>query len=129
MEARGPLVSTDEAIYFLNVAVIAGTLLGLSFVTLAFFLSDLLKRYEETALPAFRVADPSESLLGVPLVSPESMTDLQLLDGDPLIVFMAFSVAVTWNLFLLPLVIGLTAAWGVLGWRYWRRRCCVGFLY
>jgi hypothetical protein len=32
-----------------------------------------------------------------------------LLDGDPLVVFIAFSIAVSWNLFLLPFTIGLTA--------------------
>ncbi|MGO9540974.1 MAG: hypothetical protein ACLPN2_10330, partial [Terriglobales bacterium] len=42
---------------------------------------------------------------------PESLTDFELLDGDPVVVFMAFSVAVSWSLFLLPLVIGLTEAW------------------
>ncbi len=101
-------LDADEVTYFLNIAVIAGTLLGLSFVALAFFLVDLLKRYEGTALPVFRDRD---ALKPSNLRPPHSLTDREILDGDPLVVFIAFSVAVTWNFFLLPLTIGLTAAW------------------
>ena len=35
-------------------------------------------------------------------------TDLGLLDGDPLVVFVAFSVAVSWMMHLIPLIISLT---------------------
>src|SRR5437899_1437503 len=105
-------MKSDEASYFLNVAVIGGTLLALSFVTLQFFLADLLKRYESTALPVFPSRDfetseqPSEHL-----DLPDSLKDQVLFDGDPLVIFMAFSVAVTWIQFVVPLTIGLTAAW------------------
>jgi hypothetical protein len=108
----GTPLTTDEASYFLNIAVIGGTLLGLTFVVLAFFLADLFKRYEDVSLPVFRARDASKPdcqphYLKLPL----SLTDEELMDGDPLVVFIAFSVAVTWNLFLLPMTIGLTAAW------------------
>jgi hypothetical protein len=38
------------------------------------------------------------------------LTDYELFDGDPLVLFVAFSVGVTWILFLLPLAMGLTTA-------------------
>src|ERR1700687_1401876 len=106
------VLTTDEVSYFLNIAVIAGTLLGLTFVVLAFFLVDLFKRYEDVSLPVFRArgADKPDGQLHY-LKLPISLTDQELMDGDPLVVFIAFSVAVTWNLFLLPLTIGLTVAW------------------
>jgi hypothetical protein len=112
MDTMRALVTPDEASYFLNIAVIGGTLLGLTFVALVFFLVDLLKRYDEISLPVFRARDAGKPD-GKPhyLKPPVSLTDQELLDGDPLVVFIAFSVAVTWNLFLLPLTIGLTAAW------------------
>ncbi len=112
METR-VVIQPDDAAFFLNVAVIGGALIGLSFVSLTFFLVDLLKRYKGTALPVFR--DREKNPLARPsskLKPPDSMTDRELLDGDPVVVFIAFSVAVTWNFFLLPLTIGLTAAWG-----------------
>ena len=65
------------------------------------------------ALPVFRSRD-----LGKPqllLREPDAMefaTDYEIFDGDPLVVFIAFSVSVTWNLFLFPLTLGLTIAWG-----------------
>ncbi len=105
-------MSSDETSYFLNIAVIGGTLLALSFVTLQFFLGELLKRFEATALPVFRsrdsdeVTEPCDSL-----TPPDSLKDVRLFDGDPLVIFMAFSVAVTWIQFLVPLTLGLTAAW------------------
>ena len=112
------MISSDEATYFLNIAVIGGTLLALSFVTLSFFLGDMLKRFEVTALPVFRSRDVAElgALHGI-LSLPESLTDKDLMDGDPLVVFMAFSVAVTWIFFLIPLAVGLTVAW--VGTKLW----------
>lgn len=108
----GSLVSPDEASFFLNIAVIGGTLLGLTFIALSFFLVDLPKRYEGVALPVFRHLDPSNAIEMSRKKHPyASLTDQELLDGDPLVVFIAYSVAVTWNLFLLPLAVGLTAAW------------------
>ena len=53
------------------------------------------------------VAMPAPHYLKLPI----SLTDEELMDGDPLFVFCAFSVAVTWNLFLFPLAIGLTVTW------------------
>jgi hypothetical protein len=45
------------------------------------------------------------------LALPDAIVDQELFDGDPLVIFIAFSVAVTWILFLFPLTLGLTAAW------------------
>jgi hypothetical protein len=42
---KGKDMTSDEASFFLNLAAIGGALLGLSFVTLSFFLVDLLNRY------------------------------------------------------------------------------------
>jgi hypothetical protein len=106
------MMSSDDASYFLNIAVIGGTLLALSFVTLQFFLEKLLKRYELVALPVFRSGDFGRTEEPSHLLAlPDSLKDEELLDGDPLIIFMAFSVGVTWIQFLVPLTIGLSAAW------------------
>ena len=113
MGDKGIAITPDEATYFLNIAVIGGTLVGLSFVSLAFFLGDLIKRYEHVAFPVFRDRDPGEDYNSIRQLNPvEFATDYELFDGDPFVVFIAFSVAVTWNLFLLPLTLGLTVAWG-----------------
>jgi hypothetical protein len=105
-------MSSDEASYFLNMAVIGGTLLALSFVTLQFFLENLLNRYESVAFPVFRSRDfTSDRRPSTHLAFPDFLKDKELFDGDPLIIFMAFSVGVTWIQFLVPLTIGLTAAW------------------
>jgi hypothetical protein len=114
MEPGTPIVGLDEATYFLNVAVIAGALIGLSFIALNLFMVDMLTRYEKAAFPVFRNRE-TDHFARKPeeLTPPESLTDLELLDGDPLVVFMAYSVAVSWSLFLLPLLIGLSAAWGM----------------
>jgi hypothetical protein len=100
----------DDSTYFINIAVIGGTLLGLVFAILSFFLVDLLKRFESTALPVFRSQD-TYTEPSAHLTMPESLKDIELFDGDPLVIFIAFSSAVTWILFLFPLVLGLTAAW------------------
>lgn len=102
-------MTTDEASLFLNFAVIGGALLGLAFVTLSFFLVDLLNRYDRTALPVFR--DRDRHVVVPTLYRPYSLTDYELFDGDPVVLFVAASVGVTWILFLIPLTIGLTAAW------------------
>lgn len=102
-------MTTDESSLFLNFAVIGGALLGLAFVTLSFFLVDLLNRYDRTALPVFR--DRDRDVAAPTLYRPYSLTDYQLFDGDPVVVFVAASVGVTWNFFLIPLTIGLTVAW------------------
>lgn len=107
-----PSVGLDEATYFINVAVIAGALIGLTFIALNLFMVDMLTRFEASAFPVFRRRENNK--LGFHPNrpgAPAALTDAELLDGDPLVVFMAFSVAVSWSLFLLPLVIGLTAAW------------------
>ena len=78
-------MQADDISYFSNIAVIAATLLGLTFVALSFFLVDLAKRYDDTALPVFRHRDRSTKDDVVwNLKSPESLTDFELLDGDPL---------------------------------------------
>jgi hypothetical protein len=106
-------ITPEEAAFFLNVAVIGATLLGITFVVLSFFLVDLLKRYEDSGLPVFRHQERNETAATrAYLRPPHNLTDYELFDSDPFVVFIAFSVSVTWNLFLLPLVIGLTAAWG-----------------
>ncbi len=105
-------MTSDDATFFLNIAVIGGTLLALSFVTLQFFLSDLLKRYELTGLPVVRSRNVKEGEQPSDSVTlPDSLKYEMLFDGDPLVIFMAFSVAVTWIQFLVPLTIGLTTAW------------------
>jgi hypothetical protein len=112
MQTGVPIVSLDEATFFVNVAVISGALIGLTFIALNLFMVDMLRRYEGTALPVFRERETKDSARRPSnLKLPESLTDFELLDGDPVVVFMAFSVAVSWSLFLLPLVIGLTEAW------------------
>jgi len=107
-----PPVGLDEATYFINVAVIAGALIGLTFIALQLFMVDMLTRFEASAFPVFRSRE-NHKLRFRPIRrdTPAALTDAELLDGDPLVVFMAFSIAVSWSLFLLPLVIGLTAAW------------------
>jgi hypothetical protein len=113
MHGDSAVFAPDEVSYFTNVAVIGATLLGLTFVALSFFLLDLLRRYEHVSFPVFRDRDPVDTeSLSRHIKHPHSLSDRELLDGDPLVVFIAFSVAVTWNLFMLPLAIGLTAAWG-----------------
>jgi hypothetical protein len=112
MESGVPITGLDEATFFVNVAVISGALIGLTFIALNLFMVDMLRRYEETALPVFRERETNDCARKPSKSNPpESLTDLELLDGDPVVVFMAFSVAVSWSLFLLPLLIGLTEAW------------------
>lgn len=112
MQSGAPIVSLDDATYFVNMAVIAGALIGLTFIALNLFMVDMLRKYEDTALPVFRERETVESSRKPSTPNPpESLTDYELLDGDPVVVFMAYSVAVTWSLFLLPLVVGLTASW------------------
>jgi hypothetical protein len=102
-------MSPEESNLFLNFAVIGGALLGLAFVTLSFFFVDLLTRYDRTALPVFR--DRDRHIAAPTLPRPYSLTDFQLFDGDPVVIFVAASVAVTWLFFLIPLAVGLTVAW------------------
>jgi hypothetical protein len=159
-------VTQDDTTFFLTIATIAATLLGLTFLALSVFMVDVLRRYDCVALPVFRerdapqrpqrrmtflqaglnillsfvrrckcksiqiaqclgkllrvnrdsstegqkVATPDRDIQIRPCTSPESLTDYELFDGDPLVVFIAFSAAVSWNLFLMPLALSLTAA-------------------
>ena len=116
MEAGGVTISRDEVTYFLSVAAIGGTLLGLAFIIGVFFLVDLAKRYRHVALPVYRDREigsaERKSRESNPPHSLDKLTDFELLDRDPLVVFCANSVGVTWILFLIPLIIGLSAAWG-----------------
>lgn len=103
------LSPTDEAAYFSTIASIGAALYGLSLIALASFLPELMKRWEEAAFPVFRDGDKKRRAHS--LVSLRFLTDRELLDGDPIVIFIAFSVGVSWNLFCLPMAIGLTAAW------------------
>jgi len=101
----------DDVTFLSNVAAAGAVLLGLSFVSLSFFLVDLLKRYDAVPLPVVAHRNANDSKVFTRILSgPESLTDFELFDGDALVVFIAFSVAVSWNLFLLPITIGMTAA-------------------
>jgi len=105
-------MTSNDITFFCYIAAIAATLLGLTFIALSFFMVDLLTRYDDTALPVLRQRDHHTNRSLRKRGRPESLTDYELLDGDPLVVFIAFSVAVSWNLFLLPLTIGLTTIAG-----------------
>lgn len=113
MHPSSAIIGPDDITYFSNIAVIGGTLVGLTFVVGTFFLLDLLHRYEQVSFPVFRERNPDDARsLSRHSKHPHSLNDHELFDGDPLVVFIAFSLAVTWNLFLMPLAVGLTAAWG-----------------
>ena len=102
--------------FFSTIAGSAAALLGLSFFALIFFLTELFRRYEyeELALPVhpdiFR--ERLKSLDKDRRTLPEHITDFTLLDGDPLVVFSAFSVGVSWNMYFVSLVVSLTAVSG-----------------
>ncbi len=127
--------------YFTTMAQIAATLLGLSFLALTFYLQGTFDRIK-LAMPVFRDEDRSkrraakidrspgtihqtdDSFLDFPKTvgvgeestplqrNPFDLTDIQLFDGDPLVVFLAYSTAVSWNLYFLALVISVT----FIGW-------------
>ena len=102
--------------FFSTIAGSAAALLGLSFFALIFFLTELFRRYEfeELSLPIH----PDMLLSRLQILSeaqrklPEHITDLALLDRDPLVVFSAFSVGVSWNMYFVSLVVSLTAVSG-----------------
>ena len=102
--------------FFSTIAGSAAALLGLSFFALIFFLTELFRRYEfeELSLPIH----PDMLLSRLQILSeaqrklPEHITDLALLDQDPLVVFSAFSVGVSWNMYFVSLVVSLTAVSG-----------------
>lgn len=131
-------LSQADITYFSTMAGIAATLLGLSFLALTFFLTSVFSRYDRLALPIFleesrsrggrrHSDDPARGDYGI-LVrfspgrqkadeadvqrSPIDITDWQLFDGDPLVVFVAFSTGVSWNLYFLALTLGITATSG-----------------
>jgi len=113
MDLRRAILAQQDITYFTIVAGIGATLVSLTFVVGTFFLVDLLKRYDRVSFPVFRERNPEdERSLSRHSKHPQSLNDFELFDGDPLVVFIAFSLAVTWNLFLMPLAVGLTAAWG-----------------
>jgi len=102
--------------FFSTVAGSAAALLGLSFFALIFFLTELFKRYdhENLALPVHPdilrsrlklIAEARRKL-------PKHVTDIDLFDHDPLVVFSAFSVGVSWNMYFVSLVVSLTAVSG-----------------
>ncbi len=102
--------------FFSTIAGSAAALLGLSFFALIFFLTELFRRYEyeDLALPVHPdMLRKRLKILGKGRrKSPEHITDLALLDGDPLVYFSAFSVAVSWNMYFVSLVVSLTAVSG-----------------
>lgn len=114
----------DDYGFFQVLAGVSATLLALSFVALGFFLEGLLKRHRVLALPVLREADvyrqPAEmdkghagaGATGEPPTRRKisDVTDLRLFDGDPLVVFVAFSVALTWNLYFISLLASVTAS-------------------
>lgn len=98
--------------YFTQMAGVAATLLGLTFLSLTFFLGSLDHRYKNLAIPVFlheverlRSKGGAKSSLDSP---PLKMTDLQLFDGDPVVVFLAFSTALSWNFYFFSLILSLT---------------------
>jgi hypothetical protein len=104
----GSLTSSDQMTFFLNLAVVGATLFGLTLVALSSFLPELMKRFEKSALPAFPHRD--ERRHGLRLLKPYSLSDQELMDGDPVVIFVAYSIGVSWNLFCMPLAMGFTAA-------------------
>lgn len=102
--------------FFATVAGSAATLLGLSFFALMFFLTELFRRYEyeELSLPVHpdMLRSELQFLSEAHRNLPEHITDLDLLDRDPLVVFSAFSVGVSWNMYFVSLVVSLTAVSG-----------------
>lgn len=103
-----------DSSFFTAVAESAAALLGLSFLALSFFLTSLFPRYSGLALPVHLESLRSRLLsLGEgQLCLPQHVTDFRLFDSDPLIVFSAFSVGVSWNMYFVGLVVSLTALSG-----------------
>ena len=84
-----PPVGLDEATYFINVAVIAGALIGLTFIALQLFMVDMLSRFEASAFPVFRSRE-NHKLRFRPIRrdTPAALTKANggnCLDGDPLV--------------------------------------------
>ncbi len=150
------LSNGSESEFFITLAAIAATLLGLSYLALNFFINSVFDRYNNFKMPVYSDEEryqrlhkgkwsilfrnmfkrqgtsqalntsrkiksgPQFELLDYPdkkqarpdeierQRSPYDVTDYQLFDGNPLIVFMAFATAVSWNFYLVPLVISLT---------------------
>lgn len=129
-----PALTQGDLTFFSTMAGIAATLMGLSFLALNFFLTGVFKRYRRLALPIFlhevrrryhrsrgtrpillsTNPDPYSPLPRSISAQRDSsdVTDWQLFDGDPLIVFIAFSMSLSWNLYFLALVLGLTVVSG-----------------
>src|SRR5437879_5137069 len=104
------MIAERDIPYFSTIAASAAALLGLSFFALIFFLTDLFRRFGGLALPVHphELQAHDEGQSGRDRIEhPEHITDLSLFDGDPLVVFSAFSVAVTWNLYFVSLVVSL----------------------
>ena len=89
-------------------AQVAGALIGITFLAVTFFLSGIYDRFSRFALPLYET-NLSDRGGSKKRSDPGGVNDEELFDGDPLVVFAAFSVAVTWILFLIPLVLSLTA--------------------
>lgn len=102
--------SAGDINYFSTLASIAATLVGLSFLSLSFFFTGLLDRYQVLSLPVYRFEDDPE--LCYEFESVEQIPDRNLFDSDPLVIFAAFSVAFSWVLYFLALVLSITAISG-----------------
>jgi hypothetical protein len=105
-------LSAGDINYFSTLASIAATLVGLSFLSLSFFFTGLLDRYQVLSLPVYRFEDDPK--LRYEFESVEQIPDRNLFDSDPLVIFAAFSVALSWVLYFLALVLAITAISGAL---------------
>ena len=108
------MIPIADCSFFSTVAGSAAALLGLSFFALIFFLTDIFKRYQGLTLPVHQdmLKSRIKSFDGFKIKSPENISDYELFDGDPLVVFSAFSVGLTWNMYFIALVLSLTAVSG-----------------
>jgi|ERR1035437_416335 hypothetical protein len=108
------MLSAGDIRYFSTLATIAATLLGLSFLSLSFFLTGLLKRYKNLASPVYRFEDDRElkCKLHYDFASSEEVTDRNLIDSDPLVIFIAFSASLSWNMYFTALILAITAISG-----------------
>jgi hypothetical protein len=126
---------SDQISFFLNVAVIGATLFGLTLVALVGFLPLHVERFRQTGLAAFPHSRKFSYERGRYKLF--ALSDREIIDGDPLVFFTAYSMGTSWSFFTLPIALGLTMAWPVrhiflcgveivilttlLGWALWGR--------
>lgn len=104
------LVGPGDAGFYSTLASVAATFIGLSFLELSFFLIELPKRFSTLSLPVYRDEDVRAGE-AVPHQDSrlQSLSDYALFDGDPLVIYVAWSVFASWMLYLLPFAISLAA--------------------